>query len=109
MTPSLVRRILFPRGSDLAVIAGGDKDGGGDGEKFWLCRTLQHVYEDREGPFAVQWLEKAGEKGKAAAAVRNAYRRSTKPSSLERESVLCKIKLCRANKGAKVRWLSAST
>ena len=86
------RRLLFPRGSDLAVIADGD------GDRFWLCRALQHVYEDRSSAFAVQWLEKAA----GAKVAKNAYLRSKTPGKLERESVLCKVKLNRANKGAKV-------
>ncbi len=87
------RRVLFPRGSDLAVIAG-DEDGGGDGsERFWLCRTLQHVHEG-QGGFAVRWLERR--KG------RRGYERSMLSSRLERESVLCKVKLSRAGKGSKV-------
>ena len=40
--------VLFPRRAFLAVV--------GDDDTFWLCRTAQIVYKDKQS-FDIQWLE----------------------------------------------------
>ena len=81
--------MLFPRGSVLAVISGEDDQD----EDFWLCRAAQNVYEDLSS-FAVHWLEKADD---------GTYWRTAQPSRVEKESVLCSVKMHRAqNKASKV-------
>ena len=41
---------LFASGKFLAIV--------GDDQQYWLCKSRQHVFEDKTTYFWVQWCEK---------------------------------------------------
>ena len=69
-------KLLYKRGSDLGVV-GGDKT-------YWICRTRQHVEENRLLPFEVQWFER--EKG-------NGYSLTGGVDKISLDSVIKRVKL----------------
>ena len=83
---------LYCRGSVLAVRGGGDDDTDGNGDAFWLCKAVRHVFSDSVR-FDVQWMERddsGGEKGF------DRYRICPQFNSAEAATVICKVRLARA-------------